>query len=89
MSCVQAPSVTLGSPRLLVRGLVEKIATDIPQNGYSSPPAKKHKAERPRKSDLSWIKQEQLKNVQQIQANHGAFAAIRGDGAVITWGMDS
>ena len=44
MSCVQAPSVTLGRPRLLVRGLVAKIATDIPQNGCSSPPAKKHKA---------------------------------------------
>ena len=30
--------------------------------------------------------QEQLKNVQQIQASHQAFAAIRGDGSVVTWG---
>ena len=30
--------------------------------------------------------QEQLKNVQQIQASGGAFAAILGDGSVVTWG---
>ena len=30
--------------------------------------------------------QDQLKNVQQIQASHGAFAAILGDGSVVTWG---
>ena len=30
--------------------------------------------------------QEQLKRVQAIQANRGAFAAIRDDGAVVTWG---
>ena len=30
--------------------------------------------------------QEQLKNVQQIQASDGAFAAILGDGSVVTWG---
>ena len=30
---------------------------------------------------------DQLKNVQQIQAtSHGAFAAILGDGSVVTWG---
>ena len=30
--------------------------------------------------------QDQLKNVQQIQASAGAFAAIRSDGSVVTWG---
>ena len=30
--------------------------------------------------------QDQLRNVQQIQANRFAFAAIRADGSVITWG---
>ena len=30
--------------------------------------------------------EEQLKNVQQIQASFGAFAAILGDGSVVTWG---
>ena len=30
--------------------------------------------------------QDQLRNVQQIQASCGAFAAIRGDGSVVTWG---
>ena len=30
--------------------------------------------------------QDQLKNVQQIQASSGAFAAILGDGSVVTWG---
>ena len=30
--------------------------------------------------------QDQLKNVQQIQASFGAFAAIRVDGAVVAWG---
>ena len=30
--------------------------------------------------------QDQLKNVQQIQASGGAFAAILGDGSVVTWG---
>ena len=30
--------------------------------------------------------QDQLKNVQQIQASHEAFAAILGDGSVVTWG---
>ena len=28
----------------------------------------------------------QLKNVQQIQSSGGAFAAILGDGSVVTWG---
>ena len=31
--------------------------------------------------------QDQLKNVQQIQASDSAFAAIPGDGSVVTWGM--
>ena len=31
--------------------------------------------------------QDQLKNVQQIQASRMAFAAIRGDGSVVTWGV--
>ena len=30
--------------------------------------------------------QDQLKNVQQIQASKKAFAAILGDGSVVTWG---
>ena len=30
--------------------------------------------------------QDQLKNVQQIQASFGAFAAILGDRSVVTWG---
>ncbi|OLP91976.1 hypothetical protein AK812_SmicGene26268 [Symbiodinium microadriaticum] len=30
--------------------------------------------------------QEQLRDVQQIQASHQAFAAIRSDGSVVTWG---
>ena len=30
--------------------------------------------------------QTQLKNVQQIQASHRAFAAILDDGSVVTWG---
>ena len=30
--------------------------------------------------------QHQLRNVQQIQASQGAFAAILGDGSVSTWG---
>ena len=30
--------------------------------------------------------QTQLKNVQQIQASSGAFAAILEDGIVVTWG---
>ena len=30
---------------------------------------------------------DQLKNVQQIQASHNAFAAILGDGSVVTWEM--
>ena len=30
--------------------------------------------------------QHQLKNVQQIQASSSAFAAILGDGSVVTWG---
>ena len=30
--------------------------------------------------------QDQLKNVQQIQASNFAFAAILGDGTVVTWG---
>ena len=30
--------------------------------------------------------QEQRTNVQQIQASFSAFAAIRGDGSVVTWG---
>ena len=32
--------------------------------------------------------QDQLKNVQQIQTNACAFAAILGDGCVVTWGDD-
>ena len=32
--------------------------------------------------------QEQLKNVQQVQASGRAFAAIRADGTVVTWGHD-
>ena len=30
--------------------------------------------------------QDQLKNVQKIQASSGAFASIRADGSVVTWG---
>ena len=30
--------------------------------------------------------QDQLRNVQQIQATMSAFAAILGDGSVVTWG---
>ena len=30
--------------------------------------------------------QDQLKNVQQIQASTGAFAAFQGDGSIVTWG---
>ena len=30
--------------------------------------------------------QDQLQNVQQIQASHDAFAAILADGSVVTWG---
>ena len=30
--------------------------------------------------------QDQLRDVQQIQASHTAFAAILGDGSVVTWG---
>ena len=30
--------------------------------------------------------QDQLKNVQQIQASRAAFAAILCDGSVVTWG---
>ena len=30
--------------------------------------------------------QGQLKNVQQIQASERAFAAVLGDGTVVTWG---
>ena len=30
--------------------------------------------------------QDQLKNVEQIQASENAFAAILGDGSVVTWG---
>ena len=30
--------------------------------------------------------QDQLKNVQHVQANQRAFAAILGDGSVVTWG---
>ena len=30
---------------------------------------------------------DQLKNVQQIQATLYAFAAILGDGSVVTWGL--
>ena len=30
--------------------------------------------------------QDQLKNVKQIQATCNAFAAILGDGSVVTWG---
>ena len=32
--------------------------------------------------------QDQLKNVQQVQASKGAFAAILADGSVVTWGHD-
>ena len=37
----------------------------------------------------SSVVQSQLKNVQQIQASRGAFAAILGDGSVVTWGLAS
>ena len=30
--------------------------------------------------------QDQLRNVQQIQGNDGAFAAILSDGSIVTWG---
>ena len=30
--------------------------------------------------------QDQLKDVQQVQATYGAFAAILADGSVVTWG---
>ena len=30
--------------------------------------------------------QDQLQNVQQVQASYHAFAAVRGDGSVLTWG---
>ena len=30
--------------------------------------------------------QDQLRNVQQIQASHGTFAAILDGGSVVTWG---
>ena len=30
--------------------------------------------------------QERLVHIEQIQASDGAFAAIRSDGAVVTWG---
>ena len=30
---------------------------------------------------------DQLQNVQQIQASHGAFAATLGGGSVVTWGV--
>ena len=30
----------------------------------------------------------QLKQVQQIQASLGAFAAILGDGSIVTWGHE-
>ena len=33
--------------------------------------------------------QDQLRDVQQIQASRGAFAAILGDGSVVTWGYDN
>lgn len=32
--------------------------------------------------------QDQLRNVQQLQAMLGAFAAILADGSVVTWGSD-
>ena len=32
--------------------------------------------------------QEQLQAVQQIEASYAAFAALRSDGRVITWGDD-
>ena len=35
--------------------------------------------------DISAV-QDQLKNMQQIQASDHAFAAILGDGSVVTWG---
>ena len=30
--------------------------------------------------------QDQLKNVQQINASDGAFASVLGDGSVVAWG---
>ena len=33
--------------------------------------------------------QDQLKNVQQIQASDAAFAAVLGDGSVVAWGRAS
>eukprot|EP00439_Symbiodinium_sp_Y106_P036021 s3898_g4.t1 len=38
------------------------------------------------KSGDSSAVQDQLKNVQQVQASRSAFAAILGDGSVVTWG---
>ena len=32
---------------------------------------------------------DQLKNVQQIQGSDAAFAAILGDGSIVTWGQSS
>ena len=34
----------------------------------------------------SSVVQDQLKNLQQIQASYGAFAAILGDESIVTWG---
>ena len=33
--------------------------------------------------------QQQMKNVQHVQASGNAFAAILADGSVVTWGRDS
>ena len=42
----------------------------------------------PRGGDSSAV-QDQLKNVQSIQATPFAFAAILDDGSVVTWGDDA
>lgn len=42
----------------------------------------------PCSGDDSSAIQDQLRNVQQLQAMLGAFAAILADGSVVTWGSD-
>ena len=42
----------------------------------------------PRSRGDSSAIQDQLRNVQQLQAMLGAFAAILADGSVVTWGSD-
>lgn len=40
----------------------------------------------PNEGGDSFDVQDQLRNVQQIQASHRAFAAILADGSLVTWG---